>query len=133
MAHLAASRAGCPKRNVGCVIVDFNNRVLAQGYNSPPRNLPTCLEIPCGGTDPSNNHPCIAAHAEISALISCRDILSARTIYITCSPCINCMQAIMTTPIERIVFSEFHKTWEHSKRIWTGKTTYIDKDELDAF
>ena len=130
LAHLAASRAGCPKRSVGCVITDHQNRIIATGYNSPPRDLPTCFEVPCGGTDPEGEGVCVSAHAEISALISCRDIQSAKTIYISCSPCVSCMQAIMCTPIERIVFSEYHKTWGQSRKIWTGKTTFIDKEEL---
>jgi len=118
MAFIAASRAGCPKRKVGAIITDKNNRVLSIGYNSPPRNLPTCFEVPCGaGID---DNPCIAAHAEIAALTACRSIQEAHNIYITCSPCVDCTKAVMTTPIQNLYFAEFHKTWSRSKLIWTG-------------
>lgn len=126
IALLAATRASCPKRQVGAVITDENNRVLSIGYNGPPRKLPSCLEVPCGGE--TKNHPCIAAHAEISAIASCRDLQSARNIYVSCSPCISCTQALMSTKIENLYFAEFHKTWELSKTIWTGKWHYIEVD-----
>lgn len=123
MAKTAATRAGCPKRKVGAVITDINNRVLGVGYNSPPRKLPTCHEIYCGaGIDGA---PCIAAHAEIAALTSCRSIQEAYNIYITCSPCVDCTKAIMTTPIQNIYFAEYHKTWPISKTIWTGHHAHI--------
>lgn len=124
MAFLAATRASCPKRKVGCIITDHDNRVLSIGYNGPPRKLPSCLDVPCGGE--TEEHPCVASHSEISALMACRDIRAAKTIYITCSPCISCVQAIMSTKIERIVFAEVHKTWAKSKSIWTGKYTFMN-------
>jgi len=123
MTLLAAKRAGCPKRNVGAIIVDNKHRVLSIGYNSPPRNLPTCHEVPCGGE--TEGGTCISAHAEISAICACRDIHAAHTIYISCSPCVACTQAVMSTPIKRLVFAEFHKTWNISKTIWTGEWELI--------
>lgn len=123
IAFTAMSRAGCPSRKVGAIIVDKNNRILASGYNSPPRDLPTCLDVYCGKG--VNDAPCIAAHAEISAITSCRDLQNAETIYITCSPCIDCTKAIMTTNIKRIVFAEYHKTWPKSRSIWTDQWTYM--------
>jgi deoxycytidylate deaminase len=124
IALFAATRAGCPKRKVGAVITDKNNRVLSIGYNSPPRKLPTCFEIPCGGE--TETGICIAAHAEISALTACRSIQDAYNIYISCSPCPECTKAIMSTPIQNIYFAEFHKTWNTSKTIWTGNWDIID-------
>ena len=124
MTLLAAQRAGCPKRKVGVVITDANNRVLSTGYNSPPRDLPACTEVYCGAG--VGDAICISPHAEQAAIAACRDIQSARTIYISCSPCTECAKLIMATQIERIVFAEFHKTWHQAKRIWTGKTTYME-------
>lgn len=117
MAKLAATRAGCPKRQVGAIITDINNRVLSIGYNSPPRKLPTCQEVPCGGEAGS---VCIAAHAEISAIAVCADIRQAHNIYVSCSPCLSCTQAIMATSIQNLYFGEFHKTWPISRTVWTG-------------
>jgi len=118
LALQAASRAGCPKRKVGAIITNKRNRVLSIGYNSPPRDLPTCLEVPCGGELPE--YDCIAAHAEIAAITNCAKLDDAHNIYISCSPCISCTQAIMATQIQNLYFAEYHKTWERSKRIWTG-------------
>lgn len=124
IALAAASRASCPKRKVGAVIVDYNKRVLSIGYNGPPRDLPSCFDVPCGGETP--DHPCVAAHAEINAITSCRDLQSAETIYISCSPCVSCTQAVMSTSIKRIVFGEWHKSWPLSKSIWTGEVTFME-------
>lgn len=125
LAMTGATRAGCPKRNVCAIITNKRNRVLSIGYNSPPRNLPTCHDVPCGGETPE--HPCIAAHAEISAITSCADLDAAHNIYISCSPCLECTKAVMNTNIQRIIFGEYHKTWPHAKSIWTGETTYMEQ------
>ena len=130
MAFLAASRAGCPKRRVGAIITDVNNRVLSIGYNSPPRKLPTCHEVYCGAD--VDDYPCIAAHAEIAALTSCRSLQEAHSIYVTCSPCVSCIQAVMTTNIQNLYFAEVHKSWEHTKTIWTGHTQIIPGFEQEA-
>lgn len=122
IAHAASFRAGCPSRKVGAVITDTRNRILSTGYNSPPRNLPTCFELYCGKSD---TRPCAAAHAEISAITGCANIQTARTIYLTCSPCVDCVKAIMTTPIERIVFAEEHKTWNLASTFWYGEVTHM--------
>jgi dCMP deaminase len=124
MAFLAAERAGCPSRKVGAIVTDNKNRVLGIGYNSPPGNLPTCHEVYCGkGIDGGE---CLSSHGEMSAITSCRDLQSAKTIYITCSPCLYCTKLIMTTPIERIVFAEYHDSWAQTKRLWNRKVTYME-------
>ena len=124
LAFVSAERAGCPKRKVGAVITDKQDRILSVGYNSPARHLPTCTEVFCGAGIEGN--VCISPHAEQSAITTCRDIQSAKTIYITCSTCTECTKLILGTPIERIVFAEFHKTWNQTKRIWIGDWTYLE-------
>ena len=130
MAFLAAQRSGCIDRHVGCVITDINNRVLSIGYNSPPRKLPECQVIPCGGHLPG--YSCIAAHAEISAITACRAIQEAHNIYVTLSPCVLCTQAIMATNIQNLYFGEFHKTWPESREIWTGHWEHVSYEIFNS-
>lgn len=42
MARLAASRATCLRRRVGCVLVNARGHVLATGYNGPPAGDAHC-------------------------------------------------------------------------------------------
>jgi len=126
MALLASKRSGCIDRQVGAILTDKNNRVLSIGYNSPPRKLPACQEVPCGGHLPGKS--CVAAHAEISAITACRAIQDAYNIYSTLSPCVSCMQAIMATNIQNLFIFEFHHSWPKSKELWTGNTFKVDLD-----
>lgn len=130
IAFQAATRSGCIDRQVGCVLTDVNNRVLSIGYNSPPRKLPACQDVPCGGHLPG--HDCIAAHAEISAITGCRDIQAAHNAYVTLSPCVPCIQALMATNIQNLYFGEVHKTWVRSKTIWTGYWELITDEIPDS-
>lgn len=73
LADLAARRANCMKRRVGCILVrDF--QILATGYNGTPRGLRNCHE---GGCERCNQglgrgealHLCLCLHAEENALL----------------------------------------------------------------
>lgn len=43
LAEVAASRADCTRRRVGCVIASADNRVISTGYNGAPSGQPGCL------------------------------------------------------------------------------------------
>lgn len=146
MARLVGSRSTCYRRNVGCVLVDRYNRVLATGYNGVASGTLHCNEeirdqsyvavigsnrVPsllntrfpnlCEGAEsPSgtNLNNCKAIHAEINALISCRNPEDIRTCYVTASPCIFCVRPLMNTPCEDIVFEEEYPHPE-AKQLWT--------------
>lgn len=47
LASLAAKRANCMKRRVGCVLVR-SGRVIATGYNGVPRGMKNCADGGCG-------------------------------------------------------------------------------------
>ena len=108
MAQLVAKRSTCRRRNVGCVLVDSSNHVVATGYNGVPTHFPHCLESPClGANSPSGTdlESCLAVHAEQNALLQLRsnDFLTA---YLTVSPCITCAKMIANSKIVRIVAQE---------------------------
>ena len=44
MAKQASTRSSCIRANVGVVIVDKDNRVVATGYNGTPHKVESCLE-----------------------------------------------------------------------------------------
>lgn len=110
IAHLVASRATCPRRAVGAVIVR-DRRILATGYNGAPRGISHC---PPGG--PENDAPtgcmraghCIRAlHAEQNALLQAAMIgiaCEGATIYVTCQPCNTCAKMIINAGISRVIY-----------------------------
>lgn len=110
IAKLVSTRATCPRRSVGALIVR-DKRILATGYNGSPKGLPHC---PPGG--PDNDWPlgcmraghCIRSlHAEQNALLQAAMIgvaCEGGTMYVTCQPCNNCAKMIINAGISRVIY-----------------------------
>ena len=93
---MAAGRMG--EVPVGSVIVDADNRMIAQDHN---RTISNC--------DPS-------AHAEINVLrAAARQIQNYRllrtTLYVTIEPCAMCMGAIVHARVKTLVFGASDPKW----------------------
>lgn len=140
MAKLVASRGTCYRRQVGCVLVDGRNRVLATGYNGVPSGVPHCNhrnpeaqlgtvafpQLCKGALAPSGTmlSDCQAVHAEANALISCRHPEDVEVAYCTASPCYQCVGYLLNTNCRSIVFSELYPhpeskdRWVSQGRLW---------------
>ncbi len=110
IAHLVATRATCPRRMVGALIVR-DRRILATGYNGAPKGLPHCppggaeLEYPDGCLH--NGHCIRSLHAEQNALLQAAMIgiaCEGATMYVTCQPCHTCAKMILNAGIERVIY-----------------------------
>lgn len=112
MAELVAKRGTCPRRAVGCVLVDRRGRVLATGYNGVASGRPHCSEgFPCPGAEcPSGTSldKCEAIHAEQNAILLLQDPWSVYTVYLTASPCVSCVKLLLGTSAKRIVCREVY-------------------------
>lgn len=142
-AEVAAARATCLRRAVGCALTNARNQLLATGYNGRAAGLPHCNEETpltelitepyrnkCAGAFAASGtqlDACEAIHAEQNALLQCRDVYEIETCYVTVSPCLTCVKLLMNTSCRRIIFREryAHDTparllWEgsHSDRLW---------------
>lgn len=109
IAKLVATRSTCPRRSVGCIIVNKYNHIKATGYNGVPRNFPHCIDKPCGGENSSSGqglNSCMATHAEQNALLQCDNVMDIEKIYITTSPCIICAKLIANTSCKQVIYSE---------------------------
>lgn len=109
MAMMAASRATCVRRSVGCVLVNRLNHILATGYNGVPRGMVHCAIIRCPGANAPSGQSldgCMATHAEQNALLQCGDVDQITTAYVTAQPCITCIKLLMNTGCQRIVYLE---------------------------
>ncbi len=103
IAKEVATRATCPRRSVGAVIV-LDRRILATGYNGAPHGLAHCTEVGCKIVD---GHCQRALHAEQNAILQAAlNGVSTRgaTVYVTCQPCNACAKMIINAGIVRVVF-----------------------------
>lgn len=126
LAYVTAARSTCVRRSVGCVLLNERGHVLATGNNGVAKGRPHCNEgHTCVGFDlPPGQDNCEALHAEVNALMQCRDHQAVDTAYVTLSPCLACAKILLNTPCRRIVFlREFENTtarllWERAGRAW---------------
>ena len=103
-------RATCQKLSVGCVLTDASGFILSTGYNGVARGLPHCIDVGCGGENmPRGSDTCQAVHAEINALIRCRNPDEIAICYSTVFPCNNCMKSLLNTSCSTIVYMEEYK------------------------
>lgn len=110
IAHLVKTRATCPRRQVGAVVVK-DRRILATGYNGAPSGLPHC---PDGGPDHDWPSGCMRAghcirslHAEQNALLQAAKLgisTEGSTIYVTCQPCNTCAKMLINGGIKTVIF-----------------------------
>lgn len=112
LARAVAARADCTRRQVGCVIVDADHRVLATGYNGSAPGGPSCLAGQCprgqSGVLPGSSYDtgpgsCISTHAEINAILFARTSLKGATLYCTDEPCGGCARIIASAQVARVV------------------------------
>ncbi len=110
IAHLVKTRATCPRRQVGAIIVR-DRRMLATGYNGAPKGLKHCPE---GGAEHDWPVGCMRAghcirslHAEQNALLQAAMIgipCEGATMYVTCQPCNNCAKMIINAGIKQVIY-----------------------------
>lgn len=107
MAKLVATRATCPRRRVGAVLVR-DQRILATGYNGAVRGAPHCDDIGCLLVRHGERESCVrTVHAELNALLQCavNGVSSKKAaLYCTDFPCVACAKALIQAGIERIVY-----------------------------
>lgn len=132
IAKEVASMSTCIRRNVGCVLVDSRNRILATGMNGVSPGAKHCNEgnNQCPGAySPSgtNLDECYSSHSEINALLQCRDVWAIQVAYITCSPCTSCVKALLCTSTKEIVFIDEYpqptarELWVRDNRVWVRR------------
>ncbi len=113
MTHLVKSRATCPRRAVGAVIVK-QKHVLTTGYNGAPKNFPHPVDVGCIRDEleiPSGMMAdvCPCLHAEQNALLQAALFgvsVEGADIYCTTQPCTQCSRMIANSGIKRVVFEE---------------------------
>ena len=112
-------RATCMKRSVGCVLTDAHGFILSTGYNGVAVGLPHCIDRGCGGElSAVGSDTCQAVHAEINALIRCKDPEKIAVCYTTTFPCNSCMKTLLNTSCYLIVYMEDHSGGPAARAKW---------------
>ncbi len=110
LARLAAERSTCDRANVGAIIVNKENRIVATGYNgSVGRKTPHCNEV---GHAMRDDHCIATQHAELNCISYCaKEGIPVRdsVIYVTHFPCLNCTKAIIQSGITKIYYGEGYR------------------------
>lgn len=137
MAKLNACQTTCFRRAVGCVLLNARGHILSTGYNGVASGVPHCNHFDLttgkfpnkclGAESPSgtNLDGCASIHAEMNALLQCKDVYNIDTCYVTTSPCVTCTKLLLNTSCKRIVFVEQYShleskdLWLSAERIWT--------------
>lgn len=113
VAHMLKQRSTCPRRQVGCVVLNSSYHIIATGYNGVPRRTPHCIDTPCQGAGFKSGEgldKCQAIHAEANALMQTPDVMKIAMIYCTSKPCIQCLKMIMNTSCSELVYDEDYPT-----------------------
>jgi dCMP deaminase len=113
IASIMSRQALCQKRQVGCVLVDRQRRVLAMGYNGRPRGMPNCIgTTQCAGG-------CEGLHAEINAIMT-TDADKIHACYVTTAPCWHCTKALAATQCREIWFADAGTEEPRAVNFWRG-------------
>lgn len=114
IAEVVAKRSTCLRRQVGAVLVS-GRRILATGYNGPPRGLKHCGEIggcyrqKLGVPSGERQELCRAVHAEQNAVIQAAvhgvAIQGDVALYSTTQPCVTCAKILVNAGVRRIVYA----------------------------
>ena len=134
IAQLTAKRSKDPSTQVGCCIVDSDNRILSLGYNGFPRGC-SDDEFPWDKNNEKSedNKYSYVVHSELNAILNYKgESLKDSTLYVTLFPCSECSKAIIQSGIKKIVYIDEYKNDIASRRMFKAAGVELIKiDKLD--
>ena len=99
-AQVISMRSQDPITKVGCVIVDDNNHIVAQGYNGFPQSL----NMTWNKNDGLDNKNLFVVHSEVNAILHATKSVKGCTAYVTLFPCNECAKVLVKAGIKKIVY-----------------------------
>src|SRR6202162_6096162 len=108
IAREVSTRAPCPRKHVGAVVVR-DRTILSTGYNGSIRGLPHCEDAGCVMED---GHCVATVHAEANAILQAARNgvgVAGAELYTTASPCWPCFKLIANSGIRRVYYGEFYR------------------------
>lgn len=115
IALTVSARSTCLDKQVGCVLVNHSNIIIATGYNGAPRGMEHCLE--CAVALTGQKELCPAAHAEQNALLYAHAD-EIHKCYCTLEPCITCTRMLMNTSCSEVIFIQETNSVHSGRTLW---------------
>lgn len=117
MARMVATRATCPRRQVGAVIVR-EKRTIASGYNGSVAGDVHCDEAGCKIVE---DHCIRTIHAESNAILQCARFgvsTEGASLYVTHFPCLQCSKQIIQAGIARVIYAEEYRIDDYALELF---------------
>lgn len=113
IARKTALLATCPRKSVGCVLLDDTYSIFSQGFNGASRRLKHCSEVGCLLVDVGGRMSCQrAVHAEANAIYaaaragrSVRGSIAVTTV----RPCEKCAIAMYQAGVVACWYDELYE------------------------
>jgi len=109
----AVSKKSPDKIKVGSILVsNKNNKIISTGYNSTPKGVDN------NNIDFSDRVLIkkIMIHSELNCIIF-KDKYEECTLYVTRSPCTNCVLVLAASNVNKIIYKDEHKDIDESKKL----------------
>lgn len=125
MAAFVATFSKDPSTQVGCIITDYDNRLLSMGYNGFPR----------GAKDNERLHDRpqkykMVIHAEENAILNATGSLLGSKVFLTHPPCLHCCGMLKQVGVSTVVFEEpqpeFRQRWNLEETVEYLKELQIE-------
>lgn len=111
LAQVIAKKSKDPSTKVGAVIVDYENRILSTGYNGfVSKNNEKYMTF----ERPMKYH--LTIHAEMNALLFAKQDLTGKIMYITHSPCPECLKHILQCRIRTVYYNELYSKFTQEQK-----------------
>jgi dCMP deaminase len=113
MATLVSTRATCPRKSVGAVLVSADHRIVSTGYNGSPKGMPHCTDegVGCLLKEIDGKESCIRTlHAESNALDFAGQTAEGCRLYTTVIPCFDCAKRIVHAGVTTVYFAEWYES-----------------------
>ncbi len=111
IATVVATRATCPRKHVGAVLVQ-DGQIISTGYNGAAAGLPHCTDTGC---HLENDHCTVAVHAEVNSVIQAAKhgtCVNGATLYVTVFPCWHCTKLLINAGVKRVVYGGDYRNEE---------------------
>lgn len=129
IATLVAERSTCDRANVGCVLVNKDNRIVSTGYNGSISGNPQCDEV---GHKMRDGHCIATIHAEVNALLYCAKegiSVNGSVCYVTHFPCLNCTKSLIQSGISKIYYKIAYNIDDYAAELL--KKNHIEFEHID--
>ena len=114
-----------PRTKVGAVIVK-GKKLLSVGYNGAPIAMDDSLIPTSEGEGLLNQKNTYMVHAELNAILNYKgqiQDLEGSTVYVTVSPCTNCVLVLSQVGIKNVIYLDAY----HREEIHNAATYIMDK------